>query len=111
MEELQVRLEKLEMVCDARAADIAPLEREIEGLELTSASYFEIRNRSFAAFRAKVKTLSQADSKLLAQDSVSVHCGDPLVDAIMFRKGIRKDDSTFRLLYGVHWHRVLEYGA
>jgi hypothetical protein len=112
IEDIQTRLSALEQRHDTRFTHPAPLQRKTDAPELLdSTSYFAFRNHVFATFRAKVKPLSPADTKALAEaDHVfSVHAGDPLFDAVMFRKGIRTDDRTFCLLYGMPWARVLEF--
>lgn len=48
--------------------------------------------------------------KLIKEENVAAHGGDPLTDAIMFKKRIRTDDKTFGLLYGMISARGLEYG-
>ena len=112
IEEFQARLSALENRQNTQSTYPAPYQRETDALELDSTSYFARRNLFFATFRAKVKLLSPADTKTLAEEEhvFSVHAGDPLVDAVMFSKGIRTDDRTFCLLHGIPWTRVLEFG-
>jgi hypothetical protein len=67
----------------------APLQRNTDAPELLdSTSYFAFRNHVFATFRAKVKPLSPADTKALAEEDhvFSMHAGDPFFDAVMFAR-------------------------
>jgi hypothetical protein len=105
-----------EQTMDEMHTQLSNLEREIDILDLANTTTFTLCNRFFATFRAKVKPLSPADRNTLADDYhhnyISIPSGgDPLLDAVMFRKGIRTDDRTFCLLYGIPWHRVLDYGT
>lgn len=112
MEETRARFENLERITSDQSAEIKTLKIEVEGLKLTSAAYLDIRNRFFAVFlRDKCRKFSSADQKAIKEGNCSAHEGDPLVDATMFQKGVRRDDKTFILLYGMSWNRVLEYGT
>lgn len=87
------------------------LTNEVEALKMTTESYLSVRSRFFAVFlRDKLLKVTHADKKIIADGNMAAHCGDPLVDAVMFKKKIRSDDKTYYLLYGMQWQRVLEYG-
>lgn len=77
----------------------------------TTESYFAVRSRFFAVFlRDRVGNTTRTEQKLINEGDLAAHGGDPLTDAMMFKKRIRTDDKIFGLLYGMTWTRVMEYG-
>lgn len=87
------------------------LHADIAALKATTESYFAVRSRFFAVFiRDKVGKTSRADQKLINEGNFAAQGGDPLTNAIMFKKKIRADNKTFGLLYSMTWARVMEYG-
>lgn len=87
------------------------LESEVNALKATTDSYFAVRSRFFAVFlRDRIGKINRADQNLINEGNFAAHGGDPLTDAMMFKKRIRTDDKTFALLYGMSWARVIEYG-
>ncbi|MCJ1346307.1 hypothetical protein MMC31_004522 [Peltigera leucophlebia] len=89
---------------------VESLESDMTALKATTESYFAVRSRFFAVFlRDNFHKSSRADRKLIKEDNFAAHGGDPLTDALMFKKSLRTDDKTFELLYGMTWGRVIEY--
>lgn len=116
LEEHKARLERLETKMESQgddihtqaaeiqtqAAEIATLKVEVVGLKLSSTFYLQVRSHFSSVFlRDKMQKLSRADAKLIKNGNISAHEGDSLVDVTMFRKDVRFDDKTFRLLYGL----------
>lgn len=90
---------------------VESLESDMTAIKATTESYFAVRSRFFAVFlRDNFHKSSRADRKLIKEDNFAAHGGDPLTDALMFKKSLRTDDKTFELLYGMTWGRVIEYG-
>ena len=108
---MMARIQSLEDIQKQHVSSIAALEADVTALKGTTESYFAVRSRFFAVFiRDKVGKTSRADQKLINKGNFAAHGGDPLTDAMMFKKRIRNDDRTFALLYGLTWARVMEYG-
>ena len=85
---------------------------DIVALKATTETYYAARSRFFAVYiRDSGTVLSQEDRKLIHQGNIAAHEGNPVVDAMMFKRSIRTDESTFIRLYGLGWSKVLEYGV
>ncbi len=68
-------------------------------LKATTESYFTVRSRGFSVFSIRVgRTTTRAEQKLISEGDFAAHGGDPLTDAMMFKKRICTDDKTFGLL-------------
>lgn len=60
---------------------------QIASLKGITESYLAVRSRFFAVFiRDKVGKTSRADQKSISEGDFAAHGGDPLTDAIMFKK-------------------------
>jgi hypothetical protein len=93
-------------------ASNAKLTADVQALKLSTDSFLTVRSRCFAIFlRDKIQRCSRTDAKVIKDGNVAAHEGDPLVDAMMYKKGVRSDHRTFTLLYGMPWQQVLDYGT
>lgn len=112
------RLKRMEadvevMKINTKASEIKAeaMEIDLDVLKLSSDSFLKTRSRFLAVFlRDKVQECTEADYDIIKKGNMIVHRGDPLVDAEVYKHGIRSDDKTYQLLYGMPWRRVLEYG-
>lgn len=105
-----VQKQNLSLIAENQSS-ITALESDVAALKGTTESFFAVRCRFFAVFiRDKVGKISRADQNLINEGNFAAHGGDPLTDAMMFQKGIRKDERIFMLLYGMTWQRVMKYG-
>lgn len=102
LETRDIMMDQIKSLQDAKEElfnRVASLESVVPLSAVTSESYFAVRSRFFAVFiRDKVGKTSRADQKLINEGNFAAHGGDPLTDAIMFKRRIRKDDRNFILL-------------
>ncbi|MCJ1346726.1 hypothetical protein MMC31_004944 [Peltigera leucophlebia] len=90
--------------------EVESLKSDVTALKETTESYFAVRSRFFAVLlRDNFRKSTRADQRLIDEGNFVAHGGDPLADAVMFKKRFRTDDKTCGLLYGMTWGRVMEY--
>lgn len=46
------------------------------------------------------------DQEIIVQASASVHDGDPIVDAVVFRQQFRRDPELYMELYGIGFEQA-----
>lgn len=96
---------------DAIETRLASHEADIVALKATTQTHYAVRSRFFAEYkRDSGRTLSPADQDLLRAGNIAAYDGDPVVDAMMFERGYRSDETIFSKLYGFDWQKVLHYG-
>lgn len=101
-----------EMKIASLKKEVASQKDDVVALKATTETYYAVRNRFFAIYiRDSRAVLSQEDRELIHQGNIAAHEGNPVVDAMMFKRSIRTDESTFIRLYGLGWSKVLEYGV
>lgn len=91
--------------------ELISIRSDLAASKVTSNSYYAVRSRFFAVYlRDKLGKETKADHKSIQEGNIAAHEGDPLTDAMMYKKEFRRDERTFGRLYGMGWNQVLKYG-
>ena len=94
------------------AEETLSLVQQIQDLKRFSIGYQKVRNRFFAIYlrdQFKRAPLAPAEQKAISEGSVSMHAGDPVADAQLYKSGWRSDEEVFQSLYGLSPDQVLSY--
>lgn len=110
---------------DKQATEIERQAGEIQGLKVTSdeqatkidtlngicKELLKARSRFFVTYRRDVKgylPLNAQDKAAVKEGNEAVHFGNPLLDAYLFERKIRKDSTIYTELYGLSYRDVLD---
>ena len=98
------------MLIKSNSDQIASLQQKVElpetdliAFKATTDSYFAVRSRFFAVFlRDRIGKINRADQKLINEGDFAAHGGDPLIDAMVFKKGYVLMIKLLLLYMGCH---------
>lgn len=90
---------------------ITILENQVKVLTEASADYRKVRHRLFDTYRRDVKkNLDAAGKARLKDGNESAHDADVIVDASLFTRRERHDESTMTEIYGIGALLVTQIG-
>lgn len=87
------------------------LESRVRCLVQSSEGYLAIRRRFLDVYKRDIKMQTPMNSKAIHQGNISAYEGDALGDAALFERDKRTDLITYRELYGLEYHQVLDFST
>ena len=89
-------------------AEVAELKDEVFNLKISSKEYRQVRSRFISTFKRDIlKNADPLDMKIIREVNQTVHGGDAVVDAMLYKsQDKRRDPSAYRKLYGLDPLRV-----
>ncbi|CUS09928.1 unnamed protein product [Tuber aestivum] len=90
--------------------EITELRKKLLTLTVSSREYKLVRNRFISTFKCdKLNIEASSDTQILQEGNVTAIGGDAVIDATLYKSGVRRDPSTFENLYGLDPLRILKF--
>lgn len=108
---LKRRFDRLEAALQVTQLELQGFkDRERESF-IIQDSQLQLRNRYIAKYLKDVigdpDRMTEADHQIIREGDAIAHHGEPLTDAVMWKRQIRTDLRTFKELYLLNYHQVL----